>query len=257
MQEASTVAFSQRRQYTMTRSMLQPRRLVVLMDFTGIPTLDKPGATLYIQDCILVLEYFNDRNQRERRNFDFLCSHQETNKHDYHFVLQVWVWLFLHLKFADRFDRIDIWSDGGPHHFKTRYCQFMWHVLSMLRFSNRPIHHHFFASYHGHSMADGHAATVKKCLLTRYLLTELERTTASPTASFGPRTIEDVADLIRANCENTQVIVFNQIDRDEERKPQVKNVPLIKSNHEFIYRDGKCSMKERTNYAGLQEFTFY
>src|SRR5688500_11881346 len=19
------------------------------------------------------------------------------------------------------------WSDGGPHHFKTRYCQWMWH----------------------------------------------------------------------------------------------------------------------------------
>jgi hypothetical protein len=77
----------------------------------------------------------------------------------------------------------------------------------------------------------------------------LERATKSSTASFGPRTIEEVGDLIRANCANTQVVIFNEIDRDEERKPQVKSIPLIKSNHEFIYRDGKCYMKERTNYA--------
>ena len=45
--------------------------------------------------------------------------------------------------------------------------------------------------------------------------------------------------------ENTQVIVFDDIDRDEERKPHVNSINSIKSYHSFTYQDEKCRAKER------------
>ena len=235
--------------------MLHPRQLLVLMDFTSTTTADKPGAGVGVQDCILVLEYYREDGRRARRNLDFLCT-DDSNKHDYHFVLQVWVYLFLHLQLNTLFDRISIWSDGGPHHFKTRYCQFMWHALSRLRFDDKPITHNFFVSYHGHSLADGHAAVVKRCLHTRYLLTELERATRQPNATWGPSNVDEVADLVRANCENTEVVVFKDIDRDNENKPHVGKVPEIKTLHSLTYQNGECFGKERTGYAGIKPFAF-
>lgn len=218
-------------------------------------TANKPGVGVQVQDCIVVLEYYQPDGSFARRNFDFLCT-DETNKNDYHFVLHVWVWLFLHLNLQRDFDQIEIWSDGGPHHFKTRYCQFMWHCLSLLRFGGKRITHNFFASYHGHSLADGHAASVKRCLLKRYLLTELERSTGQRTASFGPTNVTQVAEVISAECANTHVQIFSSIDRDNERKPQVKGIEHIKSYHSFVYQNGQCFAKERTNYAGIVGFNF-
>ena len=226
------------------------------MDFTSTMTADKPGAGVQVQDCIIVMEYYDESGQRIRRNFDFLCT-DDSNKHDFHFVLQVWVWIFLKLNINQRFDRIDVWTDGGPHHFKTRYCQFMWYCLSILRFDKKPITHHFFASYHGHSLADGHAAVVKRCLLSRYLITELERATHQSKASWGPKNVDEVAEVIQANCENTQVIVFDDIDRNQERKPHVLAVPEIKTLHCLTYQNGTCSGRERTGYPGIKEFSFF
>ncbi|MDR3548545.1 MAG: hypothetical protein P4M11_09845 [Candidatus Pacebacteria bacterium] len=225
------------------------------MDFTSTMTADKPGAGVGVQDCILVIEYYRTDGHLARRNLDFLCT-DDSNKHDYHFVLQVWIYLFLHLELNTLFDQIIVWTDGGPHHFKTRYCQFMWHALSCLRFDNKPIIHNFFASYHGHSLADGHAAVVKRCLHTRYLLTELERATHQANASWGPSNVDEVADLIRANCENTEVVVFKD-DRDQEKKPQVRQVPEIKTLYSLTYEKGKCFGKVKTGYPGIKEFSFY
>jgi hypothetical protein len=233
--------------------MLRPRQLFALMDFTSTMTADKPGAGEYVQDCVVVLEYYNAAAVRTRRNYDFLCT-GDTNKHDFHFVLQVWVWLFKILHLNEHFDRIDLWTDGGPHHFKTRFCQATWHALSVLRFDRKPITHNFFASYHGHSLADGHAAVVKRCLHSQYLLSELERTTHQPDATWGPAGVKEVAEVISRKCANTEVVVFNEIDRDGERRPTVRSIPGIKSYHWFLYQDGKCYAKERSGHAGITEF---
>ncbi len=45
------------------------------------------------------------------------------------------------------------WTDGGPHYFKTRYCQWTWSWLSTQRFAGRRISHHFFAPFSSHSLA--------------------------------------------------------------------------------------------------------
>lgn len=170
------------------------------MDFTSTSLADKPGATLVVQDCIIVMEYRDENNQRQRHNIDFLCA-ADTNKHDYHFVLQTWVYLFLKENFNERFDRIDIWTDGGPHHFKTRFCQFTWHVLSSIRFDSKPIVHHFFPSYHGHSLADAHAAVMKRALNTCYNTSEFLRVTQMPDATWGPATIDELAQILSSSNE--------------------------------------------------------
>lgn len=234
------------------RSNLQPRQLLVLMDFTSESLSDKPGGSTVVQDCILVLEYLDADSTIVRRNLDFLCTHS-TNKHDYHFVLQVWVNLFLTEKLNRKFDAIDVWSDGGPHHFKTRFCQFMWHALSELRFGHKRITHHFFASYHGHSLADGHAAVIKRALKSRYQITELERATHRSSATWGPASVEEVAAILRANCANTEVTVFTTIERDEERKPTVRGVPSIKAMHCLEYSKGECKAFERTGAPAEKE----
>jgi hypothetical protein len=237
------------------RFNLQPKQLLVLMDFTSFSLSDKPGGSVIIQDCIIVMEYLNENGIRVRRNLDFLCS-SDTNKHDYHFVLQVWVWMFLKEHINELFNRIDVWTDGGPHHFKTRFCQWMWHALSELRFDHKQIHHHFFASYHGHSLADAHAALIKRSLNQRYKISQFERVTEDENATWGPATIDDVAAILKNNCSNTEVHIFKDIDRNHERKPDILPIPSIKSYHWFGYTEGRCMAFPLTNSSSGTTFSF-
>ena len=86
------------------RYNLQPRQLLVLMDFTSVKIETKPGADVIIQDCIVVYEYLDESGARIRRNFNFLCDDPDTNDADFHFVLTVWVDLFQSERLNDRFD---------------------------------------------------------------------------------------------------------------------------------------------------------
>jgi hypothetical protein len=52
------------------------------------------------------------------------------------------------------------------------------------------------------------------------------------------------------------VVAFNQIDRDDEDKPQVKSVPEIKTLHSLTCKDGECFGKVRTGYPGIKPFAF-
>jgi hypothetical protein len=237
------------------RSNLQPRQLLVLMDFTSAALADKPGASAVVQDCIAVMEYIAEDGSRSRHNFDFLCS-SETNQHDFHFVLQVWVWLFLKEDLNSRFDAIDVWTDGGPHHFKTRFCQFMWHALSLLRFDKKRISHHFFASYHGHSLADGHAAVIKRAIHTQYKASEHQRLQQNPSATWGPATVEQIATIMQENCKDTTVQVFTDIHREDTIKQQIKPIKCIKRMHSMTYFAGVCWASKGTNDAERAAFEF-
>lgn len=56
-------------------------------------------------------------------------------------------------------NRIIVFSDGGPKHFKTRRGLFyMWLISQEV---NRPIDWHFFASNHGKCRCDGHFGVCK------------------------------------------------------------------------------------------------
>lgn len=252
--------FSQRHQYQLTRHELLPRQLLVLMDFTSVYLSPKGGDNVYIQDCIVVLEWIEydpitRNNRRQRLNLDYLCGHADTNKNDYHFVLHVWLKVFMDYRLNERFNCISIWSDGGPKHFKTRYCQWMWHYLSMYNFNMKPICHNFFGSYHGHSLADGHAASIKRVLHTEYHTSALQRLTPSTVALYwGPSTCDHYKELIERACNATKVHIFPSIDRDPLLRPAIHAIDQIKKKHCFVYVTGVCSASERSNASATIPF---
>ncbi|MDR3738010.1 MAG: hypothetical protein P4L40_03230 [Terracidiphilus sp.] len=240
------------------RSKLQPRQLLVLMDFTSAfltPKIGHQSNRTVVQDCIIVLEYISN-GQRMRENLDFLCDCPDTNTNDYHFVLHVWLTLFLSKNLNDRFDCIDVWTDGGPHHFKTRYCQWMWWWLSNHRFDGHRISHHFFASYHGHSLADAHAAAIKRAIRTEYNLSQLQRFSAVQLAIYwGPATAAELSHVLQ-KCSSTQIVVFPHIDRDPALKPDPIGVVQIKRQHRFDYEKGLCYRAELSEGKEKKRFSF-
>jgi hypothetical protein len=240
------------------RSQLRPRQLLVLMDFTSVfltPKLGHAANNTVVQDCIVVLEYVTTGN-RVRENLDFLCDCTETNANDYHFVLHVWLLLFRSKQLDKHFDSIDIWTDGGPHHFKTRYCQWMWQWLSTHRFGGRRISHHFFASYHGHSLADAHAATIKRSLRTDYNMSQLQRFNHTCSAVYwGPASATQLGAVLQ-RCSQTQICVLPHIDRDPALKPNPQGIVHMKRQHCFEYQDGRCYSSELSAGALKKRFAF-
>jgi len=229
------------------------------MDFTSVFLTPKIGHTndySVVQDCIVVMEWM-ENEKRNRINIDFLCDCQETNKNDYHFVLHVWIKMFQDFNLNTKFDVINIWTDGGPHHFKTRYCQWMWHFLSTYRFSGKPIIHNFFASYHGHSLADAHAASIKKLLRSQYNISQLQRFSPDTSALYwGPGNAKDFSALIDHSCSNSVIYVFDSIDRDPLLKPNCSAVNEIKKNHCYVYAIGKCAAAMLSDAPGSVPFSF-
>lgn len=60
----------------------------------------------------------------------------------------------------DGFDEVNIWSDGGPAHFKIYWTQFEmteWQA----RYPSPKITWDFFWAHRGHNMCDGHAGVLK------------------------------------------------------------------------------------------------
>ena len=249
----------QQQQYQSIRSHLQPRQLLLLMDFTSFSlhssARNGDDQTVYTQDLIIVLEYM-ENGRRFTEYLDFLCD-SDTNKHDFFFVFDVFTRLFPSRLFNQAFDSIDVWSDGGPHHFKTRWCQWTWHFLSSFYFSNKRISHHFFASYHGHSLADAHAATDKRILRAAYNASQQDRKAVTEDRiNFGPSSAEELEPLFESSSSRSCVFRLPFIRRDPELKPPILPLSLIKSQHCFVYEGGKCQAFEVTAQGSGQLFSF-
>ena len=233
------------------------------MDFTSVYLTPKIGGSqenTTVQDFIIVFEFIDERDQSKKKRvveyMDFLCDCSETNKNDYFFVLHVWLQLFRFKELDKHFDLITIWSDGGPHHFKTKFCQWMWHWLSDMKFNKKPIIHNFFAAYHGHSLADSHAASVKRVLKTQYDVSSLVRMCPNVKAIYwGPANAQEYSTLL-SQCSNTQVHVIPHVDRDPALKPTLAPLDSIKSKHCFVYFAGLCASAEQSDAGVAFPFVF-
>jgi len=229
------------------------------MDFTSVYLTPKIGhkvETSTVQDFIIVMEFIDQTGRRCREYLDFLCDCAVTNKNDYHFVLCTWLFLFLRKKLNDFFDSIEIWSDGGPHHFKTRYCQWMWSWLSTHKFSGKRITHNFFASYHGHSLADSHAASIKRVLHSEYHTSQIQRFSSFTSALYwGPTNANEFSSLLTRGCSNTQIHIFPHIDRDPKLKPRISSIKEIKKKHCFVYEANTCRAFEETKMGAGEAFS--
>ena len=240
--------------YQHLRRTLPVGTVLVTMDFSSIylrayTTGNVPEAQ--IQDYILILEYRTVDGEWHRKALNFLCGNQDCNKNDYHYVATVWFRLFLSYDYLRGFHTIHVFSDGGPHHFKTRFCQFLFHFCSYTY--SVDIHHHFFASHHGHSIADGHAGIIKQLIYHTFLANEGNRkcvlSTSISRANMhdGPVTAPEVRQLLQEQGPpDTYVYVLHSIPRDHKPKP--KPVPHIKSYHHFHYApDHSCKLYPQSN----------
>ena len=119
----------------------------------------------------------------------------------------------------DRPKWIESWSDGGPKHFKTRRSSFFVCVElgQRLGFECR-LTWAFFASHHGKSANDAHAAVVKRTLW---------RLAREGDCTEGPRALAEVC----VNLKNADAECFGAFDR--ERQFDVSAMPGLKSSHFF------------------------
>jgi hypothetical protein len=239
------------------RTNLLPRQLLLLlMDFTSFSLDNKigEGPVRYVQDLVIVLEFINE-GKTQLEYIDFICDDADTNANDYYFVLHAMQLLWKYFLIREAFDGIDVWSDGGPHHFKTKWCQWMWHVLSTQFFDGKLIAHNFFASYHGHSLADAHASVAKRALRAAYNISEHQRKHTGDVA-FGPASAEELITLLRGKATRTHAFHLRRIPRDIRLKPNIAPLNLIKSKHRFVYEDGQCLDFEHADKPEGKSFSF-
>jgi len=132
----------------------------------------------------------------------------------------------------------------------------MWSWLSMNRFNRKRIAHNFFASYHGHSLADSHAAAIKRILRRQYNVSVMQRFSTTTAAIYwGPASAEEFGALLQYATES-QIHLFPSIDRDPLLKPNILPLNEIKKHHSFIYENGLCRSFERTNEGEGHLFEF-
>lgn len=237
----------QTQSYHDCRTHLQSGQLLCLMDFTklrlqvNIQTADDAeGKT--VTDYVLVMEWIDERGERQRHNIDVLCDHAPTHSSDYFFLSQTWHCLLTHTSLFSSFAHIMLWSDGGPSQFPTRYTQFLFHLLSAV--TGKRITHHVFAAYHGHSMADGHAGHIKSVIRRAFIGSEGERVKGR--VVDGPADGKDVQQLLSKEG-NTSVWLFPSILREPHLKPDVLPVPRISRYRCFDHDRGQPTMYARSN----------
>jgi hypothetical protein len=220
------------------------------MDFTTIhlsTNVSDDGDGKDITDYILCVEGLNEKGQLVRRYLDLLCDDKATKTNDYYFTFHSWYYLFRQTSFFTGKSHIIAWSDGGPKHFKTRFFQYLLSHLSC-RFSTR-ITHHLFAAYHGHSIADGHAARVKSALNRSFIASEQDRLAGK--LNYGPRNARDTATVIQNDI--TSVHVFDSLSRLPIYKPTIHPIPDIKQYHCFDHNQGMLTLRKLSSDAtGMQ-----
>jgi hypothetical protein len=136
----------------------------------------------------------------------------------------------------DGFTQVDLFSDGGPKHYKSVYGMKMmsewadwWAELK----PGKPVPEliwNFTAPYHGHGMADSHAGIFSQ-KLTR-TQNAGQQGGGSESIGGGPQNVDEVAALM-CQMKNTVPYVFDKIDRDTHRTDMY---PLTHIREHFQFR---------------------
>jgi hypothetical protein len=186
---------------------------------------------------ILVIHavYINEAGDREEMNIDYMCGDKATKKHDSWFVL-----LSVHKFFSTDFFKsllcthIYIWSDGGSHHFKNVYTQYMFTQLLLIHAFDY-MEWNFFASYHGHNACDRHAAHIKQNIKKIYIQSEGERRTGISSINWGPANVQQLVDMLTSHhIPHTQYNILPQINRTTSLN--MYSIPKTKTFHQYIYQ---------------------
>lgn len=130
---------------------------LIIHDFTQI----KVQGTFF-QDMIVCFYFYNEEKpDKLERLFHHFIAPKSNTANDSHFVFGVWREI-VKKGLLQGFNKIQIYSDGGPKHYKTTSTmQFFGFLKNTL---NVDLRYNFFESNHGHSICDGVAYHAKRAI---------------------------------------------------------------------------------------------
>lgn len=211
-------------EYKDQKASIKDHELLIIMDFTKI-YLDTEKES--IVEVLVLVTMRRVGEAIETQYYDFMCNNKETRQNDFFFVRNVLDDLLLYRKYGDvrgRRSKVIFWTDGGPHHFKTNFH--LWFLSEMAANLGIVIEHHYFPAYHGHSLADGHAGTLKSAFRRFKVEIEGKRLKDFPLLQ-GPVNCHQLKEQLLTKVKNTQIIVYDTIPRDEKLKPTLKNAQKL------------------------------
>jgi len=131
--------------------------MILLQDFTQL----EPQSG-FNQDMIITILTYNEHevDKIKRDYYHFVGEQGDTN--DIYFVITVWEHMFKTKIIPDNITNIEIWSDGGPKHFKQKKT--MYYFSTLQQKYQKTITYHFYQSYHGHNSCDAAAAHAKNAI---------------------------------------------------------------------------------------------
>jgi len=174
---------------------------------------------------LTVTVYHTDGGKRRHVHLD----HFAPESNDHHFVRRVFLALSTRPELKHVFDAegrrvgnvdwIELWTDGGPKHFKTRRT--LTFVLVELKRRMpwiKRLTWAFYASHHGKSVNDAHSAVCKRIIW---------RVVLDGDRIEGPKML---AELV-SNIKNTEATYFEFLDRDEAF--DCSSIPGLRGHHFF------------------------
>ena len=167
-------------------------------------------------------------------NIDYVCAEAGAEGNDTGYVKEVLEQLLL-TDFFDRFDRIDIFTDGGGKHFKnvyTMHTMAKWLTERWVEVKQRaaPLFvWNVMAAYHGRGVADGHGGVISRSL-------DRERRNRLQQHLPIPKTTADLKEVIENKCANSTVVVLERIPRPAEGRMDLESLEgKIKSMNQFVF----------------------
>jgi hypothetical protein len=143
-----------------------------------------------------------------------------------------------------------IWSDNGPHHFKTNYH--LWYLLNLCVRRNIFITHNYFAPHHGHNQCDAEAGSytqmngrVKRASQGLRNAPPIQTAALMPDrpifeGSDGATNAHQLASILDNEKENgkllnSTIIPLDAVDRTRP-KPKMKSVTGLTRNFCFSFQ---------------------
>ena len=183
-------------------------KAVIVQDFSQLELHNS-----FFQDLIISIY---ETNSQAPQNYHFIAPYSNI-KNDIRFVIQAWIQLF-NLKVLSH-KEIEIWSDGGPKHFKISSCMYFFSLLNSLLPSTE-IYYNFFVSNHGQSVCDGAAAHLKN-EIRNYQARE-------------DKPLLNPGQLLLLTLKNHHIHILEQIPQIEGNI-NVKPMKTIRSHYRFIF----------------------
>jgi len=182
----------------------------------------KAQSTFYQNLIVCIYKYNEFENDGLERGYHHFIASDSKVKNNIGFVVGVWK-MMVEQNFFEGVERVHIFSDGGPKHFKiTSNISFFNCLQNHLKI---PINYHFFASHHGHSVCDGVSAHAK------YQLNRIQRITQKPiTFSFQ---IVNIIETIKNH--------HAQLAEVEEVEETFATFQGIRKIHKFTFNNNQAS----------------